>query len=1041
MRFNPLIPAVLALLSSGLVAGAEVRFEPGRGDGARVDSEVLRRLEAGESGVPVLVALKDQVEAGSETNSSPLQAAPASRSVRLQARILSGIGDGAFSPRHRFENTSGFSGTLTRAGLEQLRKRTEVASITLDGFVHPAGQTGTAQIGADRLASLGVTGAGRNVAIIDSGIDLNHPDLGGPVPNAKVVGGWNFVDTNHSDLSDCSGHGTEVAGVVAGPQGMAPDAGIVALKVFGGSTCDRAFFSDVLAAVDWAITKRDPLRIDAINISLADERVRSGFCDTEDPAAAALFASARAAGVAVVVAAGNDGKLDGVSWPACFSDVAAVGMVYSASVGPTSWGGMAACQDFFSGADVVPCASNSGSALSFLAPGVRWATPTVGGGRSSSFSGTSAAAPAATGALLLARQARSLLDPALAMDLVRSTGVPVQDGKSGRITSRIDLSAAFDSTSPISGDCSSLAIPDGDSSGVVCEANVTSLVGKVSSVVVALSLDHPDPTQLVVTLTAPDGTSVLLMSRSGIPGHAFREVLGRTSVPFEPLSSFAGRPAAGLWRLRVLDTVPGGSGRIVSWALQIEPEAPRQESGPMIRTATIPVAVHVSGRFGSFFTSDIRLFNADSQKPHDVSLRFRPSQGDEPRPDRSVTLTIPPLGTRVLRDVLGNAFRTADYGPVYIDAPPQVIAGSRTQASAVRGGSYGLYVPAVAPERAVALGSAPLILIPAFRTEGYRVNVSVTEMAGAEVTYEVAVKDSRGASKGFATARVLPFALVQLNDVYQSIGAQPDESDRFEVRVIAGTGRIYAFATAVDNRTNDGFFVSGATPISDLLLPAVSNAPGLYGALFRTDMKLCNTSATPIRIKVSYFPTIGPGYSPVIVPLGVGETRLFSDVLSIFFSPTEPAAGALRLTVLNGEKVVASSRTYTDSGSGSYGLSIDPLAGTGEATPGRKLALTFMTNSADVRTNVGFLETSGIATTGRISVYGSDGARLASAELSFGPLQAVQWTDIFALMSIAPRGDASAIVEVLSGGSLISHVIQIDNRTNDASLIPGTLLP
>jgi serine protease len=58
-----------------------------------------------------------------------------------------------------------------------------------------------------------------------------------------VAGGWNFADGN-GDVSDCDGHGTAVAGVAAGEQGVAPEASIVALKVFGARDgCSTAWAS------------------------------------------------------------------------------------------------------------------------------------------------------------------------------------------------------------------------------------------------------------------------------------------------------------------------------------------------------------------------------------------------------------------------------------------------------------------------------------------------------------------------------------------------------------------------------------------------------------------------------------------------------------------------------------------------------------------------------------------------------------------------------------------------------------------------------
>src|SRR5450759_1708992 len=411
MNVNPLLlSAVAAALA---LAPVSVRA-------AVVSKEIAEHVRAGEARIPVVVSLRT----GSESAGFPVT--------------------------RRLANVPVVAGWATAAEIAALALRQDVVHVGFDRLVRPAGQIGTAQIGADRLLGLGVTGQGRSVAIVDSGIDLSHPDL--KPPSDSGWPGWNFAD-NNGDLADCNGHGTEVAGVVAGPQGVAPEAGLVVLKVFSSSGgCGSARASDVLAAVDWAVSNREAWNIEAVNLSLADDSSHSAFCDTDDPAGAATFAAVRAAGLAAVAAAGNDGKSSGLPWPACFSNVAAVGMVYSASSGSVAWSGPPSCEDALSGPDIVPCASSSGPGLSMLAPGVGWTTTAAGGGRTAIFSGTSASAPAATGAVLLTRQARPLADPALAFDLLRATGVPVLDNRTGRITPRLDLSAALNATTPI-GSC------------------------------------------------------------------------------------------------------------------------------------------------------------------------------------------------------------------------------------------------------------------------------------------------------------------------------------------------------------------------------------------------------------------------------------------------------------------------------------------------------------------------------------------------------------------------------------------------------------
>ena len=79
----------------------------------------------------------------------------------------------------------------------------------------------------------GIDGTGIKVAVIDTGINYNHPDLFGWGPDGKVIGGFNFVQEGEPPL-DTNGHGTQVAGVIAADGqvvGIAPKAKILAYKV------------------------------------------------------------------------------------------------------------------------------------------------------------------------------------------------------------------------------------------------------------------------------------------------------------------------------------------------------------------------------------------------------------------------------------------------------------------------------------------------------------------------------------------------------------------------------------------------------------------------------------------------------------------------------------------------------------------------------------------------------------------------------------------------------------------------------------------
>ena len=79
-------------------------------------------------------------------------------------------------------------------------------------------------------------------------------------------------------------------------------------------------------------------------------------------------------------------------------------------------------------------------------------------------------------------------------------------------------------------------------------------------------------------------------------------------------------------------------------------------------------------------------------------------------------------------------------------------------------------------------------------------------------------------------------------------------------------------------------------------------------------------------------------------------------------------------------------------------------------------------------------------TTARVTLFGTDGSTLAVREVSLDASTAVNWSGVFGTMGLA-GGRGSAVVEVLAGGKIAAYSIQIDNRTNDSSLVPAARIP
>lgn len=682
---------------------------------------------------------------------------------------------------------------LPGTAIEALAADQRVRSVTAIRRLRALDSEGASLMNVPAVVAMGYNGAGVGVAVLDTGVDYTHSELspGGTDAAAKTVTLYDVVDGD-DDPMDEEGHGTAVAGIVAGKvYGVAKSARIVAVRVLDEN--GEGDSDTLLAGLDRvadSVAAGNPYNIKAINLSLGgyadDWPPASGSCDDLDPATESALAALADAGVLTLAASGNGGCSDGVAWPACLSSAVAVGAVYDEKIclapGPfgsclpggdkASWSEgqctPSGCSDTTE-KDRIACYTDSGDKLEVFAPSFAAETAKMGGGKIEDFAGTSAAAPYAAGVAALLSQAVPGRAAAALRAALRDTGRPRTDSRNNVTRNRIDAQAAL---AALRAACVAPSVPTGlgVSKQSVCRDEA-----------------------FTASWAAVSGAASYLLQLADNAG--FSSAVERTAIAASAsLSWSAAAPATLYARARSVSACGSASEWSATVSLSYQPQCTTPTYAHVYFLSGV---AHTPGVAPAFWLTDLALLNT-SGSTTEMRLSFY-GNGAAPTP---VTTALASRRQTTFRDVLTTLFGMSgnDVGAIVVESTQPVTVQGRTYSRLTDGVERTLGQSYDGLEVGQALAATQLGTLANLRSDGaFRTNIEFVNVGAVAATVTVRFFDNGGLELASRTLPVQPSRRASLTAALPS-GASAAWA---EVAVSPAEATVIGFASVVDGASTD----------------------------------------------------------------------------------------------------------------------------------------------------------------------------------------------------------------------------------------------
>lgn len=489
----------------------------------------------------------------------------------------------------------------------------------------------------------------------------------------------------------------------------------------------------------------------------------------------------------------------------------------------------------------------------------------------------------------------------------------------------------------------------------------------------------------------------------------------------------------------------------------VTPVSPDPRDGnPPPGTLIIPAVAHAQG-IGSAFHSDVRIVNV-SFDAIDYEITYTPSQTDGTQEGKKTTLTIHAGDTLAFDDIVKSWYGagvlgeggvgTIEIRPLNGANPFATFASSRTYAID-GGGTLGQFIPALRLDSFIgniANDSLNRISLQQVANSAVsRTNLGFVEGTGTPVSILARLLDGNNNVLAQVTRDLNAFGHLQqsLTAMFGDVNL-PD--GRVEVEETNGSGKVSAYASVLNNLTNDPLMVFPVQPARSTagryVLAGIAEFASSFSN-FHSDMRIYNGGVQPVNATLNYYDrgasTPHPQAPARQVTLAPGQVYAVNDVLPTLW-PGLIGGGSVVVTGPNDSSLVVTAQTFSRQANGGTkgqfipGVTAQQGVGFGE----RAMEVLQLEQSPLSRSNVGFVEITGKPAVIEVTATDADTKFTAVVPISLQANEYRQFDRILEQMGLGTVYNGRVSVKVIEGeGRVYAYGSTVDNRTEDPTYVPG----